>query len=273
MYKILLLLLFVFCTSCKKDNEKNFKSTSIDSKLKTNNKIQSIKNSTENDTKLKPKTQAYSLIDYNIFFDNSFVDKTPIEIVEIGNLNLPTGKIVACDGLISSNSSPFIKTVKPGRYPVKIYVAKTKQSGDRNAIVQIKFSHKKAIKWVMALTENENINEFKDKYDYFGFPVDSGLGGLFDYQIWQEYQVFESDFYRINPNKNLYDDILDKEFKKEANKNNWINFYIPNSKSNITMYSSGYGDGTYPSFWGIDEKGEIVSLVIDFLVLLTPEYK
>ncbi|MEH6980177.1 DUF4241 domain-containing protein, partial [Bacillus pseudomycoides] len=29
----------------------------------------------------------------------------------------------------------------------------------------------------------------------------------------------------------------------------------------------GYGDGFYPSYWGFDENGKIVSLVTDFQVL------
>jgi hypothetical protein len=37
------------------------------------------------------------------------------------------------------------------------------------------------------------------------------------------------------------------------------------------MFHSGYGDGMYPAFWGIDESGEVTSLVIDFFVLLLPE--
>jgi hypothetical protein len=38
------------------------------------------------------------------------------------------------------------------------------------------------------------------------------------------------------------------------------------------MFQSGYGDGSYPSYWGLDKNGEVLSLVIDFLVLLVPEY-
>jgi hypothetical protein len=37
------------------------------------------------------------------------------------------------------------------------------------------------------------------------------------------------------------------------------------------MFQSGYGDGIYPAYWGMTNDNEIVSLVIDFFVLLLPE--
>jgi hypothetical protein len=37
--------------------------------------------------------------------------------------------------------------------------------------------------------------------------------------------------------------------------------------NNIVMFGSGFGDGVYPCYWGIDSSGEIVSLVVDLLVL------
>ncbi len=230
--------------------------------------------------KTKKKTEVLSHADYNLIFDNKEVEETPIELLEIGMLNVPSGQIVVCDPLVYSETKPLTRTVKPGKYPIKIYIAKTKDSGDRYAIAKLEFSEKKAEKWVMALREEDNISELTDEADYFGFPVDAGLGGFYDFQSGKEYQKFESDFMKANPDGNLYDDFFATEFKKNAKDQNdpkdigdWINFQLPNSELNITMFHSGYGDGTYPSYWGIDKDGEIVSLVIDFLVLLVPEYE
>ena len=33
------------------------------------------------------------------------------------------------------------------------------------------------------------------------------------------------------------------------------------------VVSSGYGDGSYPCYWGLDAQGKPVSLVVDFLVI------
>ncbi|MCR6640354.1 MAG: DUF4241 domain-containing protein [Sporocytophaga sp.] len=84
--------------------------------------------------------------------------------------------------------------------------------------------------------------------------------------------------FKKNPEGNIYDDFFAAEFKKNAiDQNNpqdygdWVNFKLPGSELNITMFQSGYGDGVYPAYWGIDKEGQVTSLVIDFLVLLLPE--
>ncbi|WP_317615143.1 MULTISPECIES: DUF4241 domain-containing protein [Bacillus] len=35
----------------------------------------------------------------------------------------------------------------------------------------------------------------------------------------------------------------------------------------IAMFTTGFGDGMYPSFWGLDENGEPACLVTDFLIM------
>lgn len=224
------------------------------------------------------QVEKLSHANYNIIFDNSIVEGTPIELLEIGDLNVPTGQIVVCDPLLLPNTPPLNKTVQPGRYPIKIYVAKTKESGDRYAIAKLEINSKKAEKWVLAVKDGENILELKNDDEFFGFPVDAGLGGFFDYKAGLEYNKFFDDFTSRNPNGNIYDDFFAEEFKKNAKEPNnpedygdWINFTIPNTDLNISMFHSGYGDGTYPAYWGMTNENEIVSLVIDFFVLLLTE--
>lgn len=109
-------------------------------------------------------------------------------------------------------------------------------------------------------------------------PVDAGLGGFFDYKTGIEYNKFLDKFHADNPDGNIYDDFFAAEFKKNAitpddqtDYGNWINYTFPNTDLNITMFQSGYGDGVYPAYWGLDEQGDIVSLVIDFFVVLLPD--
>ena len=42
---------------------------------------------------------------------------------------------------------------------------------------------------------------------------------------------------------------------------------IKDSNQNVTIFSSGVGDGTYPSYWGIDRNGQTCELITDFLII------
>jgi hypothetical protein len=237
-------------------------------------------NSTNPETgTLDAHKEVLSHADYNLIFDNDTVEGTAIEILNAGNLEVTSGQIVVCDPLVMPNSKPLARSVKTGSYPVKLYVAKTVEAGDRFAIAKLEFNSNKAVKWVLALKAGENVTELKNG-DFFGFPVDAGLGAFFDYATGATYNKFYDGIMRANPDGNIYDDLLAAEFKKNAKNPNepndygdWVNFKVPKSNSNIIMFQSGYGDGAYPAYWGIDENGEVTSLVIDFFVLLAPDYE
>jgi len=48
----------------------------------------------------------------------------------------------------------------------------------------------------------------------------------------------------------------------------WVDFPLDAAgSSNIIVFSSGYGDGAYPSYFGYDSSGEIVCLATDFGVI------
>ncbi|MCE7992519.1 MAG: DUF4241 domain-containing protein [Roseivirga sp.] len=212
-------------------------------------------------SKTKNKTQVLSPIDYNVLFDKEEFKGIPLELLEIGNLSVPSGQIVVCDPLLYPHMAPLTKRVKPGKYPVKIYVAKIPDSGERYAIAKLEFDDPKAEKWVMALRAGEDINELTDKDDYFGFPVDAGLGSFLDYQSAVAYLKFESEFMKANPRSNIYDDLLAKEFKKNAqapddpsDPGDWVNFKLPETNLNVAMFHSGFGDGTYPAYWALTKR-------------------
>jgi len=219
-----------------------------------------------------------SQTDYNLIFDHTIVEDIAVETINIGNLNVPTGRIVVCDPLVVPDTDPLTLSSPTGRFPVKLYMAKTPDAGDRFAVAKLEFSTKRADKWVLALREEEDLADIPEDDAFFGFPVDAGLAGFFDEQAGHAYNQFVDNWHEQNPDKNIYDDFFADEFKKNATHpenpqdyGDWINFTIPGTDLNITMFQSGYGDGVYPAYWGMTHDNEIVSLVIDFFVLLMPE--
>ncbi len=212
-----------------------------------------------------------SPVDYNLLFESERIEDTPLEILTIGELNIPSGLIVTDDPLIITSAEGFTKSVMPGKYPVRLVIAKTKKSGVRVAIAQLQFSQEKAAKWVLALKKEDNVSNLK-KDEFLGFAVDAGLACFADKTAAEEYLKFGDQFYKQHPNGNLYTDLLEAGFEKSAKRKKdggiWMDFKIPGTNNNVMMFEAGYGDGVYPSYWGISKDGKILSLVIDFQVLL-----
>lgn len=216
-----------------------------------------------------------SALDYNVFFEEGIIDNIPVELLNLGELNISTGQIIACDPLVCLyDTLPFTRTVQPGKYPVIACIAKTENSGDRYAVVKLEFSRDRATKWELAVTAEHNMGELTEDDDFFGFPVDAGLGCFCDMEAQQFYNEFVSDFLQRNPTGNIYEDFFAAEFKKNAIDQNdpqdigdWLNFYLPNRPDlNVIMFHSGFGDGMYPCYWGTNDDGKICSLIADFIV-------
>lgn len=216
-----------------------------------------------------------SSVDYNQYFDNPIVEDTPIELFKLGDLNLPTGQIIACDPLVRLwDAIPFNRTVKRGTYPVTACIAKTEDAGDRYAFVKIEFSSERAIAWEMALIDGQDVSILKDD-QFFGFGVDAGLGCFCDAQTQKFYNEWVDDLEKGQSGNVVYNEFIEPGLEKNAKDLeeltytcNWLDLHIPaHPDLNIIMFSSGYGDGHYASYWGVSAKGDICSLLIDFQVI------
>jgi len=220
-------------------------------------------------------TVKYSLIDYNKYFDNQVLDNIPLEFLDLGKLTISTGKIVACDPLVELYHTPaFTKTVQKGKYPVTACIAQTEESGPRYAVVKLEFSKQRAVKWELAVTEGQDPKVLEED-EFFGFPVEAGLGCFCDMETQVLYDLWQKAFMGKYPYANIYDDFFAAEFNKNAvdqdneyDVGDWLNFSLPNKpEQNVIMFHSGFGDGMYACYWGVTDKGTICSLVVDFQVL------
>ncbi|MGQ2984612.1 DUF4241 domain-containing protein [Flavobacterium sp.] len=200
------------------------------------------------------------------------------ELVEIhiGDVNLPTGRIIAADPFFTEEQRPFSRTVEPDKYPVYIYVAKMDELHHRIAYAKIKFRPETASRWILALTDDltpEELNDLGDD-EFYGFPVESGLACFLDEETNAELIAKIDSVQDGKPESNYYDEVLAEEFMQYSGKNNFSrqlgdwNDHHPNagSDNNAIMFASGWGDGYYPAYWGLGENGETIELTIDFLI-------
>lgn len=214
--------------------------------------------------------------DPNIILYADEVDGMPVEHRAIGDLLLPTGRIVVCDPLTDPGMPPLVHAVTPGDHPVTLHLARTSDFGARVALAQVTFRPERAERFELALRPGEDIAQLDEGADFFGFPVDAGLAGFLDAEAARHYAHMREAFHADRPNANLYTDLFEAEFTKNAapgrRDGDWINYRFPGRPDlNVVMFSSGYGDGVYPVYWGVPRQGQVVSLIVDLHVLLLPE--
>ena len=215
--------------------------------------------------------------DYEIQFEleDEMNDQELVEI-HIGDVNLPTGKIIVADPFFTVEQRPFARTVEPDKYPVFIYMSEIDSMHHRIAYAKIKFRPETATRWILALTEDITAEEIQElgEEEFYGFPVESGLACFLDEKTNGELIAKIEALQEKEPESNYYDAVLSDEFREYSGKNKFSrelgdwNDHHPDKDSddNAIMFASGWGDGYCPAYWGLNENGDIIELVIDFLI-------
>ena len=186
----------------------------------------------------------------------------------LGDLFLKTGNIVANDPLVMFELEPLTLSVAPGSYPVSIHISNWSSplmDDKRVALAALRFSDKKAIRWEMALADGQDPDNVKDGKLFYGYGVDSGTGGFMDKSAADEIGA------------KLTDDASYEKVYKEIDKQmeeTYVDTYsyaignmTDGTQNDFVAFSSGFGDGCYPSYFGFDDMGELCALATDFLAL------
>jgi hypothetical protein len=200
----------------------------------------------------------------------------------IDKLVLSTGRIVACDPLVSlSGAKPFARSVKKGKYAVSIGTLE----GDEIAFACVRFSKAKVASWELALVEGETPSD-----EARGYGVDSGTGCFVDEAAATKHNAEVDATYErirtalrkrgIDPHDHAkWHEAFDAELEEaggdlhsrlyEGKRDRTASSLVLDAKSgaNVVAFKSGAGDGIYASFWGLDAKGNPAMLLTDFGLL------
>ena len=190
-----------------------------------------------------------------------------VKKTNIGMLNISSGKIVACDPfIISKYDHPYHQEVPIGEYPVSIVIAKNLANDDeRIAAAIINFLSLKPEKWVMATKGNQNLCKLPENH-VFGYGVDSGTGSFLDLE------TANMLVHNFTTNANYFNELYEHFDKNYISTRSWVIYEADSDKKlDVAMFSSGYGDGYYPSYWGYALDNSIVCLLTDFGILGSAE--
>ncbi len=161
-----------------------------------------------------------------------------------GKLNLPSGRLVAADpSSLDYGEEPFLTTVPPGPYPVTISLATfTDDPGhSRVAAVRLDITDRRPARWELALRDGQDLLDL-GYGEFFGFGVDAGLACFVDEdnreRLTGEWQSLE---------------LRDPRFAVIAG-------------GDMIAWSSGWGDGSYPTWVGRDHSDRITTFIADMLL-------
>ena len=213
-------------------------------------------------------------VDLESYFTEKKIGEMEVDTLDIGEVNLPTGEILACDPLVElGEAKTFLQKTPIGKFPVKIAVVLSEDYGNRYACVKVEFNKNKPVIYELAVTGNEKEIDEAEEDEFYGFGVDAGMGCVADKKSQDEYSKYwkklEEEEEADNPFDDIFDDLLIENAKKypkyQRECGDWANFIIPDTDLNIPVFASGWGDGYYPSYFGYDEKGELCGFYILFI--------
>lgn len=130
---------------------------------------------------------------------------------------------------------------------------------------KIQFADLPAISWFPAVTPRQDPRKLKEGQIY-GFPVDAGSASFLSSEAAELHARKlmptwgEVDFDYIRQ--------LSSQMETHLEQGSWAIIEWPENKNlNAALFTSGFGDGFYASYWGYGKNGEIVALVIYFGLL------
>jgi len=218
--------------------------------------MQIIQNSTPADTFVARILERLRTPKIQEYLDDPEHDR--LDIVYFTDIILPTGNLVGTDALWIQNE-PYLGKVHPGKYPVYLYIYHS-HNDQRIAYAEIRFSNLNPVLFYLARTAKNKHVVLTEK-EYVGFGVDTGTACFMDEAVAKHItrnSLIENSYYR------RLRDLFEEDYNKAQ-------ITAAGAQGNVVAFSSGYGDGSYGSYWCLDEQLELCSILTDFNVIEIPE--
>lgn len=201
-------------------------------------------------------------------FSKDFVESPLLESFEVGKIYLSTGKLVACDPLITNDMQPFTTPFPKGDFQVLLH---KETESNCVAYAEIIFSNAKITSWKMATTKEQNIKDLAEG-EVFGYPVESGMGCFMDAQTQEQLNLHEQKLFQRKGDDfmGIYEEFFHEHFFDENGAIDQFAFLKPTEEDagNIFAFETGYGEGFYASYIGFDKENNPVKIITEFIEIL-----
>ena len=203
---------------------------------------------------------------FPIIFEGAFSNDTSVKqdtfdydfkVIDIGILNVESGKIIASDPIVMHDRIAFTQDFPIGRFPVQVAVAKSKNF-EVNCFCRINFSNEEVVKWEFALLPGQKKITLTDSIIYcysvdasMALFIDETANKIFNKKTTKEW---ESDW------ENIF-------VKKSEECNNKAGFIHTFNNHNFATFFTGNGDGCYATYIGFDKENQVCRLLTDFGII------
>jgi Protein of unknown function (DUF4241) len=198
-------------------------------------------------------------------FSKNFIESPLIESFEVGKIYLSSGKLVACDPLITNDMKPFSAEFPKGDFSVLVH---KERESNCVAYVEIIFNNAEIADWKLATTEGQNVKDLTDE-EVFGYPVESGMGCFMDADTQSSLNDLEQKLYHRKgvDFMGIYEEFFHEYFFDENGAIDQYAFLKPsgNHPGTIFAFETGYGEGFYASYIAYDKNQSPVKIVTEFI--------
>lgn len=198
-------------------------------------------------------------------FSKDFVENPLIESFDAGKINITTGKIVACDPVITNDMKPFDTQFPVGEFPVLVH---KERESNCIAYVEIIFSNEIVQDWKLATTNDQKISELKGE-EIFGYPGESGMGCFMDLETQDSLNHLEKTLFERKGDDfmGIYEEFFHQHFFDENGAIDQFALMKPNDEKlgTIFAFETGYGEGFYASYIGFGKDQKPLKLITEFI--------
>ncbi len=210
------------------------------------------------------------------FEDGEIIDGVGYDIVvhrrSIGDLVLPSGRLIACDPLLTLDSDSFSLQLEPGTYPAHLIIPEMRDE-KLIAYATLTIRPSDVERWEVATLPDGHDERLPGRNgEEHGYPVDSSLGGFLDRDTASALLNYHQ---LVMPEDNDFERHLwGRIHRRRKNNVGWaiidlhrdLNLPFRDGR-NLLAFDAGFGNGYYTTYVGYDADNQISSIVTDFEVL------
>ena len=191
--------------------------------------------------------------------------RLPLSLDVIGELDLSDGSLVVADPyVLEEEPQPVSQRLRPGSHLVAVGRATVGPGHDRIAAAVLVSGSDPIENWEMACWPGQDVGSLPDE-KYFGYPVDAGTGCFAS----PEAAVVAGRV--LAADAGMLEDPISRALLDDKVGTDSAAIVAPEEGAlPVAVFSSGWGDGSYPTWLGLSGRRDVVGAVPDVLHTAEP---